>query len=288
MVHAETLEEVEKKISRLTEKHDSLQLKMKSKSDFTLQGASTKTNADSSTAISRQGDKWLFRMDSTISSRIKSPEQPDEMKQDMKVTQVYDGRYMWVLNDVDGNKSAMKTKLSADEMKMLMTSENWQELHKHMHVKLAGEEKVEGKSCWAIETRPKLSKEEQSQAARASDPMAEATTRSYYSKENGVVLKVVTRDKNGDVIQTAETTDVKLNAKVDPELFKFKAPEGVQIADMTEMDQPQPFQEVTAESNSAAEGSPPPADDKKADDEQQEKPKTERKKGLGGLLKKLR
>ena len=47
------------------------------------------------------------------------------------------------------------------------------------------------------------------------------------------MLKMVNRSKDGQHNQTIEYTDLKLNPKIAPSRFVFKAPEDVELVDNT-------------------------------------------------------
>lgn len=90
-------------------------------------------------------------------------------------------------------------------------------------LKLLPDETVDGKPCYVIEMTP------------ASPAMRATMGRmvSYYVKKTGLSIKGVSYDTKGKVSSTTITTDVKVDEKIDPSQFVFKAPAGVTVQDMT-------------------------------------------------------
>jgi len=99
----------------------------------------------------------------------------------------------------------------------------FQALEKFYTLKLLPDETVDGKPCHVIEMIP-------------TDPAMRASmgrTVSYHDKKTGVSIKNVSYDGDGKVTSTTLTTNIKIDEKVDPAQFVFKAPPGVTVQDLT-------------------------------------------------------
>jgi outer membrane lipoprotein-sorting protein len=100
------------------------------------------------------------------------------------------------------------------------------ELFKKMHsdntVKMLPDEKVDGVSTVVFEVVPK---------DVAGSPVAKSIM--YFAKDTGINVKVVGKDKDGKDVFSNMSTDIKLNTEIANDHFVFKAPEGVQVMDMT-------------------------------------------------------
>lgn len=287
MARAETLEDVEKKIAELSNKHKSVQFKQKMTSDFAMEGMTSKMQSEGTTRAMKKGEKWLWRNETKVSTTVKAADQP-EMQQDAKVLQVNDGEYIYTLNESADGKMANRMKAKT-EMMGVLTSEQMKELRKTYDMKLLPDEDVDGKSAWVIET--KLKKDAKGEMAAAAAAM-DLTSLSYYRKADGILVKMVSKNKDGKTVQTLTTTDIKLDADMDPEQFKFKAPDGVVVQDMdAAATQVAPAEEKPAQKPAEEKKTETSSDEsEKKAEEPKEAPKEEKKKksGVGGLLKKLK
>jgi len=60
----------------------------------------------------------------------------------------------------------------------------------------------------------------------------------YFNKKHGLMIKTLGLDEKGKVNSTVLVTDLKLGATVAADRFVFKAPEGVQVQDLSKMGRP--------------------------------------------------
>jgi len=220
---AETLEEVEKKIVEAQSKHKTVQYKDKTNSESNMPGMMMKSSMDSTIELMRKGDKFLSRADVKSVNITKMGDQP-EQKIESTMTMIYDGQFAYTINETAGMKSAMKMKPDAntyDPVNMFKT------LHENFELKLLPEEKLDGKAMYVIELAGKKGQPENPAFSRIA---------TYYSKDTGLAMKSVHFDKAGKQVGSSVASDVKLNSEIKPERFVFKAPEGVEVMDMTKMD----------------------------------------------------
>jgi hypothetical protein len=69
----------------------------------------------------------------------------------------------------------------------------------------------------------------------------------YYQKDNGLQVKSEAFDADEKLISSSVTTDIKLNADIPAERFKFEIPEGAQVMDHTGSQAQQTQTESSAE-----------------------------------------
>jgi outer membrane lipoprotein-sorting protein len=268
---ADTVEDVEKKIAAETDKLKSLSAKMLTTSESEGSGMSTKLKMEATSESVWRGDKVLMRVESKITTIMKMEDQP-EKKTEAKSLSVSDGEYMYVLNEQEGQKSAMKMK--QDPRANLRAKEGFEQVHKDYDLKLLPDEKVDGKDTYVFEATPKKP-----------DPDTTTRIKYYYTKQGGIMVKCVTTSKSAQMKSTTtlELTEVKPNADIKPERFVFKAPEGIEVQDMTKTPATQPDEAKPAEEKPAPEAK----EEKKEEKKPEPPPKEEKKKPLLPKLPKL-
>jgi hypothetical protein len=142
-----------------------------------------------------------------------------------------------------------------DEPMMLTNQAYFDGLKKEYDLKLLPDETVDGKATWVIEAK-----------AKQSIPGGPATLVSYFDKSNGMNIKIVGKDPGGKTVLTATTSDIKINPPLKPERFVFKAPEGVEVMDLTKQGEPAAETKPGAEPAEKKEGEKKPEDAPKKPD----------------------
>ena len=262
-VLGDKLEEAEKKITEARAKHKSVQTKSKTTQEFKSEQMEMKSETVGTQEYRKKDGRYLLRVEMKTKGTQKIKGQPDQ-KIDTTVLMIDDGKFLYTLNTMGTSRTATKMKRNPD---MFEGKAYFKQLRKHFTLKLLPDEKVDGKDAYVIETKPKT------------DNPATSKAIYYFDKKTGIDLKMVSYDGKGKAVMTTVTTDVKLNAEIKDDRFVFKAPEGVQVADMTKMGQqeqePTPSKEEKA-TTEAPEEEPKPEEKKK------------KKRGLGGLFDKLK
>ena len=208
----DTLESVEKDIIAKWTKLKSLTAK--TTMAMSMQGMSMKSQG--TVEFLKKGDKELFRMDMTMSQSMGGQTQETSM------STIADGEYVYNVTDMMGQKRAMKQK--PDSLPGTVGGQQMFEgLRKNNDLKLLPDETVDGQSVFVIEGTPKT-------AGRT--PYAKSTM--YFTKDAGIMIKMVGVDASGGQVMTMSISDIKRDPKIDPDRFVFKAPEGVQVMDLTE------------------------------------------------------
>ena len=249
---ADTIESAEKAIIEKNGKLSALQAKVATTQN--MQTPQMKYEAQSETAYEcmKKADKWLYRAETKTKST--SAVGGQEQKQDGTVLIVCDGEFVWTSSDMGGQKTVMKNRPST-QYAMLTDKAYFDNLRKDYELKLLPDETVDGKATWAIQATPKQP---------AGEGMI-AELVNYFDKDSGVNLKTVGKDSAGKVVMTSVTKDMKLNPTLAADRFVFKAPEGVQVMDMT--------QEQPAGEKPAAKEEPKKEEPKKEDKPKNPTPK---------------
>lgn len=214
---ADEIEDLEKKIEASWSKLRSLTAKMTMKTDMSAEGFKMVSDSTGTYEFLRKGDAVQFRMEmKTVGTTNVAG---NENKTESTQLTVSDGEYDYTLSETNGQKHATRSKSDKDAM----NPKAWMSSQKEMYTfKLLPDEKIEGHDCWVIEATPK-----------APETMGGAgKTTSYYAKEFGMMLKMVSAGADGKPMSTVTMTDLKVNQDISPDRFVFKAPEGVTVQDM--------------------------------------------------------
>jgi len=141
-------------------------------------------------------------------------------------------------------------------------------------VKVLPDEKVDGQECFVLEVTAK---------SELGVPPGGRQV-SYFRKDIGVNVKAVSFDPDGRQLFTTTVTDVKVGVDIKPERFVFKAPEGVEVVDMSQM---QPAAAASEPAAAAAKPEEPakPAETPKSEEPPKEKSKKPKLPGLPKLPK---
>ena len=207
----ETLESVEKKIIEQWSKLKSMSAK--TTMEMTMQGMSMKS--DGTTEYLNDQGKEKYRMD------MKMEQSFGDQKMEGSVSTISDGTFVYNLNDMMGQKMAMKQK--ADSLQGAPGGRQmFDNMKKNSELTLLPDEKIDGQAAYVIESKPK-----------SPGPQPMSKSKMYFAKDSGIMIKMVGLDAEGKAIMTMNVKDVKLNPKISPDRFVFKAPEGVQVMDMT-------------------------------------------------------
>ncbi|MCO6438921.1 MAG: outer membrane lipoprotein carrier protein LolA [Phycisphaerae bacterium] len=184
---------------------------------------------DATMELSRVGDDILYRMEGTITGRYMPPERAMRFM-DRDTLTVCDGKNIYYY--VDGTrerfpiKSAAKNRIDA-EAPLFPNDRFFNELRTDKKLDLLPDDKVNGQEAYVIVATPH-------------DPGRFRIKRkiTWFSKENGLILKQVTYDLDDTPYNTMEMTDIQTNVKIDPARFSFKTPEGVTVQDLTQVAAP--------------------------------------------------
>lgn len=219
----DTLESVEKAIVEKVKQIKSLEAKMVSIMEMEMGGMHNRAETQGTYEFVRDGDKLKFRTDMKFNQVMKQGDQ--EQKNEGTGMQIYDGEYTWSLNEMMGQKMAQKMKASSAD---LMPESMLKTVRENHDLKLLPSEKVEGHDTWLLEATPKAQ----------SGGTEGGRIHMFFDKNTGLIVKQVVFDPSGKPMSTTTFTDMKVNGNISPDRFVFKAPEGVEVMDMTAAEQP--------------------------------------------------
>ena len=216
---ADDLEAVQKKIHAAWEKQKSMTGKMAMITHMELGGMAMDGKGDGTVEFLRDGAKVKTRTDMKSTMTRKMGDQETKMEQSMLY--VSDGEFGYTLTEMMGQKSAVKSKVDPR-----MTGEPkgmFEELAKDYILKLLPEETVDGLKTYVIEATPK-----EKDAAGPGTRMLLG-----FHQDSGFVVKMQMFGADEKPMTTMTYSDLKFDTKIDPEHFKFKAPDGVTVMDQT-------------------------------------------------------
>ena len=134
---------------------------------------------------------------------------------------VNDGEFEFTLTDTGERKQADKRKPDPSQ-NVIDFKSGYAELKKNYDVKLLPDEKVDGRDVFVIEATPKEA---------GNNPIARLVF--YFAKDLGLAVKMTGHNKEGAEVIRSAITEVKLNPEFAADRFTFKAPEGIEVRDLT-------------------------------------------------------
>lgn len=221
-VAQEEVDKIQKQICDRFEKVNSLSGEMKFNMEQSMgNGMNMKVDMHSDLAMLRKGDKMLIRQEGESNSVMKMGD--NEQKMGGKMLVVNDGEFVYSYSEQMGQPMAMKQR--ADQSQALTGGcEMLEQIKKDNKLSYEGEDDVNGDKTWVLVAEPK-----------SPQPMQPAKSKMYFRQKDGVMLKTVGFNDKGEQVMTMEIQNIKINDKVDESKFKFEAPEGVTVQDMTNM-----------------------------------------------------
>ncbi len=217
---ADRIDEIEKELTQAHGKLKSFTAKIRSSSTYDMgEEGSSKSDDKGTHEWMRQGETVLFRIE-TVGREVEKTEGQERVSK-TKSTNVCDGKYLYVLSDFDGEKSAIKTE--ADQRPGGDLAMIFEGLRAEYKLKVLADDSVNGQSCYVIE-------------GTATKKLDNPITRqlAYFSKEMGIAVKMIGYNADGKVVFSSDTTDIKVNVAISPDRFKFETPAGVTVADLSD------------------------------------------------------
>ena len=202
---------VEKELSKAWDKLKSMTADMEM--NMLMAGISTKMAG--TIEFVNNPDKEFFRMEMTMESNMGG------QKIEGKATTIYDSEFVYIVNEMMGQKMAVKQKPGAIAQTPA-GKHMFEGLKDSNELKVLPGEKVNGKDAFVLEAVPK---------GAAPNPVTKMKL--YMVKENGIMVKMIGYDSAGGEVMTITYSNIKINPKIDAGRFVFKAPDGVQVMDMT-------------------------------------------------------
>ncbi len=209
-IAGETVEEVGKKIAAASEKLNSFSTKIKTVTEMKQEGFSMVSTTNGMTEMLRKGDDFLLRTETKGITETNVG--GITTKQESSMLLINDGSYTYTVSELAGTKSAYKTKMEksdADPFKV------WRDT---AELKVLPDSSLDGRAVWVIEATPK-----------GGAQMGQGKTVICYDKDSGQMIKMVTHTPEGKPMTAMTCTDIKVNEKISPDRFVFKAPPGVEV-----------------------------------------------------------
>lgn len=218
------LKDLEKKISEAWQKHNSMTADMKISIENSAMGQTMKGTGKGKLYYMRKDGKEMMHLTNDTAMDMSFGGQSQKMTS--KLLMVSDGTHTWqyAQNEMGSGMPPQKsvTKMKA-EQNSFSPAGFFEQTAKSSKLEIVADEKINGMDCYTVKATPK-----------EPNPMTPGMyTKVHFSKKDGAMVKQVTYNGEGKAIQSTEFTNIKFDEKLDPKLFTFEAPEGVQVNDMT-------------------------------------------------------
>ncbi len=224
----EDFKSVEKKLTAAWAKQRSMTAKLTIVADTKGEQMSFKTSSQGTFEYLKQGETNLLRMEQKTHSVTKGGGL--EMKEDQTMSIICDGEHTYTVTEADGEVFAFKLKMKTMGYNPADTVAQFKMMQEITDMKLLPSQKIDGKKVYVIEGTPNKKMKEMLKGA----PMMPGKRLLYY-REDGVPVKMVWQTADGKPMHTMTYSDVKINVKIDPKRFVFKAPPGVEVKDTSQM-----------------------------------------------------
>lgn len=153
---------------------------------------------------------------------------------DVTLLMVSDGNDMFFQMDTMGKPMVMKMKAPpTPEFTPDIGKTLFEELHKGFDVKLLPEETLDGMKAYVFQLTPK--KDQAAAVPMPGIPGGFGGIRAYFTKDIIAQVKMVASDASGAPLMTLAWKDIKANAGLAPERFKYAPPAGVKVMDTSDL-----------------------------------------------------
>jgi len=213
----ETLESVEKHILQMIGNDTTMSARVVSTIEESSDDFSITTTKRGSYEYMKTGQAIRFRRESLVTGVESVAGEKTKFEQTELI--ICDGQNIYTLMDNMGHKSAVRVKADRTRTggidKALFA--RW---HRAYNMVLLTDGEVDEHATYVIEAKPKKT-----------DSVLPARTLYFFRKDNGVMVKRVQENSDGKIVESTTYSDVRINEKIDPQRFVFKAPEGVRVKD---------------------------------------------------------
>lgn len=220
----EDLSAVQKKIGDAWSGTKSISAKVTKKLEQNMPNGNRMRSEGSGTyEMLRDGDKVKFRMEATVDTGVKIKDSEKDFKISSTSLVIDDGEYLYNMQTQMGKPNASREKSdtakrdpAANERKAMFET-----LTKENELKALSDERISGVDCYRIEATAR--------GARGAGLPAKSVF--AFAKDTGMLMQVKNFNDKGEDIGHETYSDVKINEKLDPQRFVFKAPDGVTVKD---------------------------------------------------------
>ncbi len=225
-LRAESLDEVEPKLMKAHAGLQSYTARLKHVENVPLTGTDfMASDVDGTIEWMRKDELFLYRLEISGTSTQKFG--PNETKAEQTSTLVSDGKMFYTLAEQMGQKRFIKqkadTSIIGDIRSVLDT------VRAENNFKLTADDKVDDADCYVIEVTPKTP---------PTDDNPIHTTLIYFRKDNGLNVRVLSRNKAGKDVFDNTLLKLKTNVSIDASRFVLLPPPDVEVTDLTAIDDP--------------------------------------------------
>jgi len=212
----EDFAQVEKEIMAKYKKIASMKARTVTQTEMDTGEGKTRSKIEATYEYVRKDDKVYMRTESKEHSETETEGKVE--KSDSQSIMIADGESMYT--HTLGEPTAMK---GASSMNIDINPFDY--MRAMYDLTLKPDEKFEGHDCWVISAKPKPG-----EAAQYMSTMVY-----LYRKDCGIPVRMETLDSKGTRQSLTTYHDLELNAKIDPDRFVFKAPDGVRVMDIAQL-----------------------------------------------------
>ena len=213
----------EKKLIALWNKHKSVTATMTMDGKMEQFGQPVVVKGNGAYEMQKGDDKEKIHFE--VTANMTMGEGDSAMKMKTTVLIISDGEFAYTLAERMGQWQATKTKSEMVQIPPVGGEKAFAALREGNTLKLLPDAKLDGKDTYVVEASPTVK----------SPNMQMKNMILNYDKKSGILLKTVVNNNEGKPMQTITFSDIKLDQKIDPDRFVFKAPEGVTVIDQTQM-----------------------------------------------------
>ncbi len=218
-VLAESLEEIEKQITKKLAEIRSMTADIKTDMDMSQSGMEMKMVIKGKTSALFRDGKYYSRQEGTMDRKMKFGDQPPQ-EESGKTLIVTDGEFTWMLMEQGGQPMCMKQKIQ--DVPSLGT-EFFKSMRETYELTAAKTGSAAGAKTWEIHAKPK----EQQQMGPAPDKFI------FHFRQSDGVMTQMDGYMGEKKFMTTTIQNIKVNIDMKPDQFKFEVPDGVQVMDMT-------------------------------------------------------
>lgn len=223
-VQAESVEEVERKLNDSFGQLKSYTAKSETIQDMDLQGIKIDGRQEGSIQWMRKGAKVLSRVEQHGKMTRKYDDQVETAK--LSTITICDGDHNYTIAEYSGTgneagtKTATKHNIDPAAVTDALSVLNSQKLD--YKKRLLADEEIDGADCYVIEA-----------VAKKTDELPHMSSTLWIRKSDGIVVKMVGKDDQEREIHSYVLTDIEVNKDIPADTFKFTAPEGITVTDLT-------------------------------------------------------
>lgn len=185
------------------------------------EGLKQRRSGEGTYDCTKKDEKTLIRMKIYHSMIVERKEMGDWVLTGERILKVYDGEFLYTLDELHAGMTATKSRPSRGQLLFLGGRHLLNQLRRFNNFKRLPDETIDGHTVSVFKG--------------VSDP-GNVKTEYYIDQETGLLIKVVTENETRKSKLTMRFTDIQLNPQYAEDHFTFTPPEGVEIQDLTKPD----------------------------------------------------